>query len=648
ELQAHLDGLTERHIAAGLSPEEARNAARREFGGVAQIQERAREARSVIWLENLARDIGFSVRMLCKHPGFTIVVVLTLALGLGVNTALFTWFNAAAFRPLPVSDPGRLFALTRLNENGSETKAMSYIDFVTYRDHQTVLAGLAAASGGGVELLDAAELNAVTGEIRSELPIELVSSNYFAVFGVPMALGRPLMTADETFSSALPVIVLSHRFWQAHFGGDPNVIGRTLRVRGLTEEALTVVGVTSEEFHGTRPGALAGWVPLLLRPGDKWRTDLKATTLTLTARLRPGVSSEHAAEELQVIANEFLARPRPGPNARETIVLTRASTYLNLTGQMLTVLLPMICLFGAVFLVSCANASNLILARTVTRQFEFAVRSALGATRRRLVTLLMTESLVLGVLGGLVGWAVAAGLLHVVLPWLLDMMPGAREGTAGLYLHADYSVFVFTLTVSMLAGAAGGSLPALHVTRRNVVSALNREGSPFGRRLRLSRVRSYLAVAQLALSSALLFTAGLLVHRALRTEFQDVGFDKSRLLVFEVLAPRTYESGQRDAARRQAASRLRNLPDVAAVSETPRFPFAPSRGTASVPNADATQARTVAILHLAVPSDYLATLQLPLTRGRFFAGDETPGDRVAVISETAARELSPDRDALGQ
>lgn len=648
ELRAHLDALTERNLAAGMSPDEARCAALRTFGGVEQIKERARDGRRLIWAENLVSDAEFAVRTLRKSPGFTGVVVLTLALGLGVNTALFTWFNAAAFRPLPVLDPGQLFTVGRLDAKGRETKAMSYTDFVTYRDHQTVLSGLAASVGQGVYLADAPEVTAATGAKPAAFRIETVSTNYFAVFGVPMALGRPLIAADENSSRAQPVIVLSHRFWQNHFGGDPSVIGRPLRLGGLVEEALTIVGVAGPEFFGTRPRALAGWVPLLMRTGDAWRTDLKATNFALTGRLRPGVSREQAAEELQVIANEFLARPRIGTAATETIVLASASTYITLTAQHLTVLLPMICMFGAVFVISCANASNLILARTVTRQFEFAVRSALGATRQRLFTLLMTESLVLGVLGGLVGWGVAAGLLHFVLPWLLDMVPGAREAGVGLYLHADYRVFGFTLVVSMLAGAAGGLLPALHVTRRNVVSALNREGSTFGRRVRLSRVRSFLAVAQLALSSALLFTAGLLVHRALRTQFQSVGFDKSRLVTLEVLAPRTYEPGQVETARRQVLERLRGLPGVAAVSEMPRFPFARSGTKISVPTTDKADARTFSVIHAAVPANYFATLQLPLARGRAFFAHETPSERVAVISETAAREFWPNGDALGR
>lgn len=651
EMRAHIDAQTQRNLAAGMAPDDACAAAHRQFGGVAQIQERARvdHRRGFVWLDNLARDAGFAVRTLRKSPGFTSVVVLTLALGIGVNMTLFTWFNAAAFRPLPVRDPAQLFTLTRLDERGNETEGMSYTDYVTYREHQTVLSGLAAMASRQVELADAAEFHTATGEKLGGLQIETVSANYFTVFGVPIARGRPLVAADETSSSsALPVIVISHRFWQNHFGGDPDVIGRTLRLRGLAGETLTIVGVAGPEFYGTRPGALAGWVPLQLRPGDAWRTDLKATNFWLTGRVRPGLAPEQAAEELQVIANEFLARPHPRADTRETIGLTSAATYLNLDKQMMPVLLPLICLFGAVLLISCANASNLILARAVTRQFEFAVRGALGATRRRLFSLLMTESLLLGLLGGLAGWAIAAALLRFVWPWLLDMMPGAREGTAGLYLHADYRVLAFTLAVSILAGAAGGLFPALQVTRRNVVSALNREGSAFGRKLRLSQVRGFLAVGQLALSSALLFTAGLLVHRALQISFQDVGFEKSRLVTLEVLAPRTYEPGQIDSARRQVLERISALPEVIAVSEMPRFPFAPSRATVSIPAQGTQDSHAVYVLHGGIPANYFDTLQLTLVRGRPFAAHELPSDRVAVISETAEREFWPGGDALGQ
>lgn len=643
EIREHVAMATEANIAKGMSSEEARHAAMREFGGVEQIKERTRDEWGWVWLGNIWRDLRYTFRQLAKAPGFTLVVVLTLAFGIGVNTALFTWFNAAAFRPLPVLNPEQLFSLSRLDENGRKVKTMAYADFVTYRNHQAVFSDLAASSGGGVELADSD-----SGEKLSDLRIEMVSTNYFAVFGVPMALGRPLVSGDETSSRALPVIVLSHRFWQNDLGGDPNIIGRTLHLRGLAEEKLTVVGVAGPEFFGTKPGALAGWVPLLLRSGDSWRTDLKATGYTLTGRLRPGVSQERAVEELQVIANELLARSRAGVVSSETIVLDRASTYLKLTAQVITALLPMICLFGAVLLVSCANASNLILARAVTRQFEFAVRSALGASRWRLFGQIMIESLVLGCLGGLLGWVVAAGLLRFVWPWLINMMPMAREGLAGLNFHADHRVFGFTLAISLLAGVVGGLFPALQVTRRDVDSALKREGSTFGRRLQLSRVRSFLAVAQLTLSSMLLFTAGLLVHRALGSQFRDVGFDQSRLVTFEVLAPRKYEPAQLDAARRQVLERLRALPSVAAISEMTRFPFARSMTEASVAATDKAAGHTANIIHLSVPANYFSTLQLPLIRGRAFASGEIASDQVAVISETAARLFWPDGNALGR
>jgi len=648
ELQAHLEELVERNLAAGMSPEEARYAAQREFGGVAQIQEQAREARSVVWMENLIRDVGYAVRTLRKCPGFTLVVVFTLALGLGVNTALFTWFNAAAFRPLPVGESERLFTITRLDENGNETKAMSYVDFVTYRDHQSVFSGLAASDGLGVDSADSAEFVDAKGAKSAGFRLETVSPNYFAVLGVPMALGRPLIPDDENSSHALPVIVISHRFWQNFLGGDPNVIGRALRLHGLAEEALTIVGVTGPDFFGTKPGALVGWVPTFMRPGESWRTDLTATSFTLTGRLRAGISPEQAAEELRAIGNTMLARRHERGGTGEVIALTKASSYINLSARQLVMLLPLICMFGAVFVISCANASNLILARSMTRQFEFAVRSALGATRRRLLALLVTESVVLGVLGGAMGWAMAAAMLRFGWPWLLDMVPAAREGTAGLVMRADFRVFFFTTSVSVMAGMVGGLLPALYVTRRNVLPALNREGSVFGRSVRLSRVRSFLVVAQLALSSALIFIAGLLVQRALRAQHFDPGFDKSRLLTVEVLAPRTSGPGQLDAARRQVWERIRELPEVAAISETPEFPFGSTNAMISVRESETVVGRTVHVQQLAVPTSYFTTLQYPLVRGRFFNRDETQGDRVAVISEAAARELWPGKDALGQ
>lgn len=648
EMRLHLELQAERNREAGMSESGSRAAARRQFGGMAQIQERARDVSRVRWIENVIRDAGFAARTLRKNPGFTAVVVLTLALGIGVNTALFTWFNAAAFRPLPVPQARQLYALQRMGEKGVETKSMSYTDFVHYREHQTVFSGLAASAGWRAELLDVAEFDTNTREQPALARVELVSTNYFAVFGVPMALGRTLMPEDENPSNAAPVIVLSHRFWQNHFGGDPVIIGKTIRLRGLTAEALTVVGVAGQEYHGTRPGAPIGWVPMMLRPGETWRSNLKNTNYVLTGRLRPGISPEQATEELQVIANEFLVRPNAGSSQAGTISLVGASTYINLTRKQLASLLPVFLVFGAVLLISCANAANLILARMVTRQFELAIRGAFGATRQRLFALVMTESFLLGILGGLVGWGVAAGLLHGALPRLLDMIPEAREGTAGLYLHADYRVLTFTLLVSVLAGAAGGLMPALRVTRHDVMSALKHEGSAFGNRLRISRVRNFLAIAQLTLCSALLFITGLLIHRPLSAHFADAGFDKSRVVTLEIRTPRTYDRDQLDSARRQVLERIRKLPDVAAVSEMPLFPFGLRYARASVRSDKEANNRTMDIVHRSIPANYFEVLQLPLVRGRPFSTNEIASDRIAIISESAARQFWPDTDALGQ
>ncbi|HEX2861152.1 MAG TPA: ABC transporter permease, partial [Lacunisphaera sp.] len=569
-------------------------------------------------------------------------------MGLGVNTALFTWFNAIAFRPLPVMNPDQLYTLARVGVDGGTRHRMPYPDFIHLREHQTVFSELTAAAGCGVEFGEADQSNPVTGEAPLTRRVDAVATNYFALFGVPMALGRPLVPDDETTTRAQAVIVLSHEFWQRQFNGDPSIVGRTIRVQGLTEETVTVVGVTGAAFYGTRPEALAGWVPMLLRPGQAWRTDGMGRDCVVTGRLRSGVSREQAADELQAIVGTLPTRDRAGSSKPESIALVGASSYIVLTAKQVAQMLPLIALFGVVLVVAGVNASNLILARAVTRQFEFAVRSALGATRRRLFAQIMTEALVLGLLGGVAGWLIAAGLLRFVWPWLLNMVPGAREALAGLNLQADHRVFGFTVAASLLAGAVGGLLPALQATRRNLDSGLKRDGSIFGPRLHLGRVRNLLAIAQLALSAALLFTAGSLVHRALGGEFADVGLDQARLATFQVRIPWKLPPDRVDAARRQAIARIRALPAVAAVSEMPRFPFAAAGTQVVIPGGGDEPARTRAILHLAVPVDYFSTIQLPLIRGRIFTESEIAGDPVVVINEKAAREFWPAGEPVGQ
>ncbi|MEN3332446.1 MAG: hypothetical protein V7641_1811 [Blastocatellia bacterium] len=614
-------------------------------------------------MNTLLQDLRYAVRLLRKRPGFTLVAVITLALGIGANTALFTVFEAFALKPLPLKDPQSIVRLSGRNRDGATQPLFSYTDYLDYRDRNNALAGLAAWNKIAVTLgerpLGAGDdLSALSGDYEYIFG-QLVSGNYFSVLGAEMTLGRGLLPEEERTPGAVPVVVLSHGFWQRRFDSDPEIIGKSLKLDG---QPFTVVGVAGRAFIGTEADAPQFWMPLMMRDqviGEggwnykRWLTERDADAFTLVGRLKPGISRRQAEAEISVIAKQ-LAEASTDRNRKTHVALSRAATFVEINAELMPLVVPLLVAVGLVLLIACANVANLLLARAATRQKEIAVRLAIGASRRRIIRQLLTESVLLSALGGALGLLLAVWTLSALYPVVMSQLPIPHHlaESFALNLEPDLRVFGFALLASLVSGMAAGLAPALQASRPNLTSALKDEGSTFGAHLSQSRLRNGLVVLQLAVCLALLIGAGLLVRNLQKVETIDTGLETAN--VFAVIA--SFETSvpepQREAElRRQLAARLRNLPGVQAIAQAERQPLTgmPPSAPIALPGQAQTDDRPLRASFNIVSPEYFETLGIRLTRGRSFSEQEAKSNApVVVISEATARRFWPNAEALGQ
>jgi predicted permease len=656
EVASHLVLLADDFERQGMSPEEARRAAMRAYGGVEQAKQAHRDERSLLWLEHALQDLRHAGRTLAHSPGFTLVAIATIALGVGVNTTLFTAYNAVALKPLPVADANRVVRLERTLQShfiGENQYAFSYPEYVNLRDHQNTFQCVVAASWPMQVLASAPDEGSGSTIQFHPAQAQIVSGNYFGALGISAMLGRFFGPDEDRAPGGNPVVVLSHAYWQRRYRGDPQVLGRVIR---LNNAAFTITGIAPREFTGTslNPQVPDLWAPVSMQkqliPGQDWLHKPTDFEFQVLARLDPGIAMKQAEAEADALVRQFAAT-YVWKDRTLSVALQPTAFFGNTDDPRFRAGIgAVMVIFALVLLVACANVTNMLVARGAARQKEISVRLALGASRARVVRLLLTESMLLALGGGTAGLALAmaAGkLLWVALDQILVRQLGS-DFVLSLNISPDAHVLTYALGLSLLTGFIFGLSPALQFTRPDLNTSLKDENTSFGCGVARRRLRGFLIGGQVAVSMLLLTSAGLLIRGLERSQAAKPGFETDRSYLLRA----NYGDDPVKAAAtfHRMADWLKTLPEVANTS----YGTAPMMGTWTAPITikrsgvleGATQDRTLA----GYASDsYLETLGIGLLRGRNFTSQEsTSGAHVAVISASTARLFWPNEDSLGK
>lgn len=648
ELRAHLDELTERNLAAGMPADEARAAAQRAFGGVEQIRERARDERRSVWVEQAWQDLRYAARALPRAPSFTIAAVLTLALGIGLNAALFSVYNMLTLQPLPVHEPAGLARIGGRDAHGGGHSSFNHAEYVAYRDHNRTLDGLLAFFEANVAFEPPGGSH--DESLRpSRVDIELVSENYFRVLGGPMQLGRPFLP-EELTPGATPVVVISDWFWERYFQRDPQVLGATVK---LHRQQATVIGVAAAAFSGQGPIPPAAWGPYAMwsrEPG--FYGPEGPARFRFIGRLRPTVTEAQVAADFGALAVHRAAE-FPGPGAKVSVQLDRGMRLLpplHRSPQGLAFLGLIFFGFGLVLAVACTNVGNLLLARGVSRQAEIGVRLTLGASRGRIVRQLLAENALLCGLGAMLGLGVAASTLRLLYPFALAKLPGGRaletHGMAFFDATPDWRVVGFTALLMLGTTLVSGFVPAWQAAGAHPIAAIRNDGTVFGRRVSPARLRRLLVIAQVAICLTLLSCAGVLARNFFAVSGDDVGFEADAVFYVEVIPNPAI--ADRPAALRQALDAVRAIPGVAGLAIVNRVPLLPAVARPAVRLAG-TGGPGEGIGVSFVTGSVFDTLGLPLRRGRpFREAEQHSTAQVVIVSESLARRLWPGQEAVGR
>ncbi|HKM89212.1 MAG TPA: ABC transporter permease [Candidatus Acidoferrales bacterium] len=653
ELRFHVERQTEKLAASGMNPEEAARRARIELGGLEQVKEECRDARGTNLLESLLQDVRYALRVLRKSPGYTAVCVLTLALGIGANAAIFSVMDSVLLSRLPVKHPEELVLINSWDAKDRVSSSFSYPMYQDLRDRNTVFAGVIARGGANFNL----SYRGVNERVRGEL----VSGNYYDVLGVRPWIGRLFTQQDDIIPGGHPVVVLSYGFWQRRFGGDPSVVGLTAL---LNEHPMTVIGVSPPEFYGTGLDApedvrVPMMMTLVFKPVPENRMQSRGHQwLDLMARRKPGVSLAQAQTSLELLYHQIREgeeQQLPATTSaidRQQFLVSRirlepgAQGRQSLQRHMSQPLLLLFAVTGIVLLILCANLANLSLARSAARGQEVAVRLALGAGRARLVRQWLTESLVLSLLG-----AVASVLVAV---WgkaaLLSFVPADFRGN--LVSPLGWHVFAFLLVVAMLTGVLLGLAPALRATRSSSVGTLHadsRMSAPGGGVLSL---RGGLTLLQVALSLPLLVGAGLFLQSLRNLEGMDAGFQKENILLASLNPSLNgYPQARVHSLYADLLAQLRAQPGVRSASLTTNPPISGGwdQDSVVVEGYQPRQGEDMSPYWAAVSTDYFKTLGIPLLAGRGFNDQDVAGaPKVAIINETMAHYFFKDANPLGR
>ena len=663
ELHFHQERQIDKYMRSGMSRDAALRQVRLDFGGLAQIKEDCRDARGISFLDSTGHDLRFGVRTLAKAPAFTAIIVVTLALGIGANTAIFTLVNAVMLRALPVRDPQQLFVLQWSARHWPQNGISSYGDCAYQRSStgvtscslpyslfqeiqkQTKVFTDAMAFAGPSQM-------AVSGNGAATIAQgELVSGSYFETLGVSPVLGRTLVPNDEN-PGAPAVAVLDYAYWQRTFGGSPAVIGQTIH---LNDTAFTIVGITEPEFTRLTPGKSVDlWVSLSQAPslGKLWasRSNPDNWWLVVIGRLQPGVAraqAEAALDLLFVNATAHAAKPiwDKGDNPH----LELLPVQQGLTGIRNLYEKPLLLLMGAVgliLLVACANVAGLMLARASTREREMAVRLAMGAARRRIVRQLLTESLLLSFLGAAAG----ALLAPVGVSGLATFFSRNVWSPLQLDLHIDARVLLFTLAAALLTGIGFGIAPAFRGSQTSLTSHLkgNTTTAAHHMRAHLFSLGSALVVLQVALSMVVLTGAGLLLRTLANLRRVDAGFDTRNLLIFDINPQLAgYKDDQIPRLYADLQRQIGAVPGVTSVSYASEALLDGGYSSRDMKIEGRSDKSKVEILTLRVGPEYFLTMKIPLLAGRLFNSTDTTNTNRALVNRSFVTKYLAGRNPLG-
>jgi predicted permease len=639
ELRAHLEMLTEESIRAGMNVDEARRQAKLKLGNDFRTREDFRRQTGLPFLEVLRQDLRYGLRMLRRSPAFAAVAVVTLALGIGANTAIFSVVNGVLLRRLPYEDPGRLLnVFNTAPTRGFDSFGASPPDFRTLRESNRTLAGLSALSSNYFNL---------TGTGQPErLRAATVSAEYFGTLGAKPVIGRAFLPQEEQWG-AHRVVILSDAFWRTHLGADPDIQGKILRLDG---EAYDVVGVMPASFYTVEDPQL--WAPMAFKPKDSLDSH-NNYFLTMIGRLKAGVTPQQASLDLNDIMAS-IAKQFP-ENKGIGVGLQRLSDAW--VGDVRLPLLVLLCAVSFVLLIACVNLANLMLARSAARQKEIAIRSALGAGRRRLIRQFITESILLALLGGALGLGLAYLCLSL-LPLAKDLLPRMEQ------IRLDGWVLLFTFVISVFTGLLFGLMPALDGSRARRLNETLKEGGRISAVSSHSGARSGLVVVEVALSLVLLIASGLALKSFFRLMHVDTGFDPGHVLSFTINLPESYGLLSTDptytgappkvaAFFHEVLSRIEQLPGVRAAGAVSTLPLHGENWTKFFVPLDrplpTSMDKVPTSQYRAVSGHYFSAIGIQLLKGRLLNDhDQANSPLSVVINETMARRSWPDGDPIGK
>jgi predicted permease len=656
EMRLHLELRRQQQIASGLTPEAARQSAQRRFGNITRIKEKSHMAWGWDWLETFLQDAGYGLRSMLRTPAITVVALTSLALGIGANTAIFSFLDAMMLRSLPVKDPQQLVKLGvedwgGITDSFACTELYSYPFYRQFQRENTVFTDTAAVFS---------IMNSVHGFVddRQEsqlIHVQTVSGTYFQTLGVGALMGRVLNDADDSSEGEHPVLVISNGFWKRIFGADPSVLNHKLK---LGKVVYDIVGVAPAEFFGTKVGeAPDAWAPLsmagVIPPGWGAYKNNFSESLYILGRLKPGVTMEQATANVNVLFPQILHSFPDAKLTQENVAdLARAHAALksmasgvsDLRRTYSEPLMVLLVIVGLVLLIACANIANLLLARSTARARELAVRQALGASRSRIIRQLLTESMMLALAGGALGIAFAA-VANRVLLGMISRGSDAVPLDVSLNLH----LLAFTFAVTVCTALLFGTLPALRATRLQLVENLKSgRGASAAARSPLAKI---LVASQVALSLVLMVAACLFLRTLVNLNRVDAGFNKENVLRLDIDSDITGYKGDDPRLKllfKQIEDRVNALPGVKAASFS-AFTFGEGSWNTHIRVPGMPVNRDADVNHNIIGNEYFKTMQIPILAGRAFDSQDTAtSQHVAIISEHIARTLFPEGSPIGR